>query len=61
MTSATLPQPFVVTAVEKGTNNALMVNGIDSVNVPLSLMKQPTFLTITDGKFKRNNFIGNWK
>ena len=49
VTSATLPQPYVVTAVEKGTNNAFTVNGIESVNVPLSLMKQPTFLTITDG------------
>ena len=51
VTSSSLPQPFTIYAYEKGTNNVMMLNGIDNVNVPLSLTKQSTFLQITEGNF----------
>ncbi len=50
MTSEKIPDPQMFQAVEKGTNNQLLLNGIAGVNVPYALVKQTTELAITDGK-----------
>lgn len=51
VTSSTMPSPFAIVAYEKGTGNMMMVNNIESINVPLSMDKQTTYLTVTDGEF----------
>ena len=48
--SSSIPQQFAILAYEKDTNASLLINGIEYLNVPLSLDKKTTFLKITDGE-----------
>ncbi len=49
VTSSSLPEALRVQAVEKGTSNPLIVNGMSDVSVPYSLVKQTTDIVITEG------------
>lgn len=48
-----IPSAYTVRAYEKGTSKALMLNGMESVDVPFSLVKQTTLVQITDGMLMR--------
>ena len=48
---STVPEPFLITAYEKGTSTTLLINGMESLSIPLSLNKKTTYLLITDGEY----------
>ena len=53
VTSPTQPQPFNVTAYERGTTNMLKLNGANFVRVPLLLIKQTVDISLSGGRYLR--------